>query len=123
MTRSKNFPAQPGNIPPPAHATNTADARPDAHNIAGDCAGDAPTPPPGRLVHHPGLLAFLMARTSSSFSSCVQAVAVDHIGGSGVNWQIGRAEFGDEIDLPAAPRALVEIYPRLAARYRATAGT
>ena len=80
MTRSKNFPAPPGNIPPPAHATNTADARPDAHNIAGDCAGDAPTPPPGRLVHHPGLLAFLMARTSSSFSSCVQAVAV--------GWQI-----------------------------------
>ncbi|WP_282759656.1 MFS transporter [Komagataeibacter saccharivorans] len=38
------------------------------------------TPQPVSLWRHPGLLAFLWARTASSFSACVQAVAV--------GWQI-----------------------------------
>ncbi|PYD77062.1 MFS transporter [Novacetimonas pomaceti] len=55
MTRPKNF-----------SATAEETSRPDPHA--------------GGLLRHPGLMAFLMARTSSSFSSCVQAVAV--------GWQI-----------------------------------
>ncbi|QHC35978.1 MFS transporter [Komagataeibacter xylinus] len=42
--------------------------------------GPVPAAPPLPLHRHPGLLAFLAARTASSFSACVQAVAV--------GWQI-----------------------------------
>ncbi|MCE2564140.1 MFS transporter [Komagataeibacter sp. FNDCF1] len=42
--------------------------------------GVDPSPPPAPLHRHPGLVAFLGARTASSFSACVQAVAV--------GWQI-----------------------------------